>query len=61
MFFFLSMLNIPMFVLYSNSTSNNKYLDYSEGLRYFTVGNLAQENPTCGSTAISFEETDEDL
>ena len=41
MFFLLSVLNIPVYMMYSSASINNDYLNLDSGLRFFTVGNLA--------------------
>jgi hypothetical protein len=58
MFFILSVLNVPIYLMYSSSTINNDYLNLNSGLRFFTIGNLAQRNSGCGTIPITFKEED---
>ena len=61
MFFILSVINIPVYLMYSSASTNNDYLNLDSGLRFFTVGNLAQRNSACGTTEITFKSEDEPL
>ena len=61
MFFLLSVLNIPVYMMYSSASINNDYLNLESGLRFFTVGNLAQRNSGCGTTEINFKSEDKPL
>ena len=59
LFFILMLINIPIYIMYASSTSNNAYTDTEEGLRFFTVGNLGQLNPSCGDLP-SFDFSNDD-
>lgn len=55
------LINIPIYIMYASSTSNNAYTDTEEGLRFFTIGNLGQMNPACGSLTIDFTDSEQIL
>jgi hypothetical protein len=40
MFFVLSIMNIPLYVLYENNTDGNDILNIGQLFKYFTIGNL---------------------
>lgn len=56
LFFVLSIINIPILMIYQSATRNNNYLDL--GLSYLTVGNIGQTNPACAYTTVFSEEED---
>ena len=61
LFFILMVLNIPIYLIYASSTANNAYTDTEEGLRFFTIGNLGQNNPACGYSTVDFSESGQTL
>ena len=55
-FLFLSLINLPLCYLYSSVTVHNNYFKFNDhGFSFFSIGNLAEENPTCSSASIDFE------
>ena len=52
LFFILSILNIPIYLMYASSTIGNQYGNLDEIFKYFTVGNIEQTNTVCGHTTI---------
>ena len=61
LFFILMLINLPIYIMYASSTNNNAYTDTEEGLRFFTIGNLGQMNPSCGSLTVDFADSDQVL
>jgi len=45
LFFFLTLLNLPVYALYSSNTLDNNYKNFFGGYPFFSLGNLAQDNP----------------
>lgn len=41
LFLILTIINIPVYVIYNNATMNNKYKKMDQLFKYFTIGNLA--------------------
>jgi hypothetical protein len=52
LFFVLSLINIPIFIMYSKQTHNNQYEDVNQVFKYFTLGNIAQTNKVCGYSQV---------
>lgn len=48
MFLILTIVNIPIFVMYEANTSGNALNNYNEVFKYFTIGNLGQMSKQCG-------------
>ena len=55
MFFLLTILNIPLFILYENNTDGNEILKIGKLFRYFTIGNLGQLTKRCGWGDFAFK------
>jgi hypothetical protein len=51
MFFILTVINIPMLLVYSSSTANNNY-KFESYYKYFTLGNIAQNAKVCGYAGL---------
>jgi NADH:ubiquinone oxidoreductase subunit 2 (subunit N) len=54
LFFVLSIVNIPIFLMYSNQTQNNDYYNINQVFKYFTLGNIAQTNKVCGYSQVKY-------
>ena len=61
LFFFLTILNLPVYALYASSTLNNDYTHFLGGYPFFSLGNLAMENPECSTQKELFSNTDSSL
>lgn len=48
MFFILSLLNIPIYVLYEQNTDGNDFRSLGKIFKLFTIGNLGQLTKKCG-------------
>lgn len=48
MFTVLMIINAPLLLLYPSPTKHNNYTDAGSVFGYFTLGNMARPNPTCG-------------
>mmetsp|Transcript_24596 Transcript_24596/g.38199 ORF Transcript_24596/g.38199 Transcript_24596/m.38199 type:complete len:98 (-) Transcript_24596:5890-6183(-) len=51
LFIFLSILNFPVYMIFSSTTVNNDY-SIDTFYQYFTLGNLGRTNPECGFSNI---------
>ena len=58
LFLVLSIINLPLYYLYNNSSLNNK-LTLNVLWKYFTIGNIG--NNTCGWSSIDLETLDHDM
>lgn len=57
LFFFLTVLNIPVFWMYASMTKGNNYTEMEEAFKYFTLGNLGKGNPICGYSNIDYSKS----
>ena len=55
MFFVLSIMNIPLYVMYENNTDGNEILNIGQLFKYFTIGNLGQLTKRCGWGDFAFK------
>ena len=55
MFFILTVINLPLYVIYSRSTQNNDYENFKESSKYFMLGNIATTNKECSHYSLDFE------
>jgi hypothetical protein len=55
LFFCLSILNLPVLLVYVNSTKGNDYSDLDKIFSYFTLGNLGRSNQYCEYASINSE------
>ena len=53
MFVLLTVINIPVLIIYADNTSNNNYAHLSEAFKYLTLGNLGQTDDACGHSSIN--------
>ena len=56
LFFILTILNIPVFMMYSSMTEDNNYMSVSMIWQYFTLGNIGKGNLICGYSNIDYED-----
>lgn len=54
MFVMLTVINLPLIIIYADNTQHNNYLRLSEFFKYFTIGNLGQTDSTCGYSSVNF-------
>lgn len=54
MFLLLSIINIPIFLIYENSTEGNSLASF-DFWKYFTLGNLGQLSNKCGWSDMKSE------
>ena len=54
LFFILTLINIPVYMLLSDATLHNNFYDMSKTFRYLTIGNLGYDNDICDSVPIQF-------
>ena len=55
MFFMLTIMNIPLYVLYENNTDGNEITNIGKLFKYFTIGNLGQLTKRCGWGDFAFK------
>lgn len=48
MFFILSFLNIPIYIIYEKNTEGNDWGEMGKLFKFFTIGNLGQLTKKCG-------------
>jgi len=60
LFLVLSIINLPLYYLYNNSSLNNK-LTLNVLWKYFTIGNIGNTDNTCGWSSIDLETLDHDM
>jgi hypothetical protein len=58
MFGILSIVNMPVYYLYENSTENNNYSNIGMFFKYFTLGNIGQDLNECGWSEIDVTDFD---
>lgn len=58
LFFILTILNLPVYFIYSQTTARNDYSDLNTVFQYFTFGNLGGTNRACSSIPITFDPTE---
>ena len=56
LFLVLTILNLPVYFLYSQTTLNNKYGNLDIAFQYFTYGNFGGKLKMCSSAEIDFKE-----
>ena len=56
LFFILSLINIPIMLMYANSTYGNQYEKIDQVFKYFTLGNIGQTYSVCGYTSVEFKD-----
>ena len=61
MFFILTIINMPVLLVYKNTTKENDYLDLKKFFGYFTIGNLGQTDSRCDWTQVDLERIDRNL
>lgn len=54
MFILLSIINIPIYVLYEHNTQGNVYFDFSKSFRLYTLGNLGQLSKRCSHQTMDW-------
>ena len=52
LFFLLTILNIPVYMMYAGATLHNDYFDLGRGFSFFAVGNVAQTNKVCSAQVV---------
>jgi hypothetical protein len=55
MFFVLTIINVPLYVMYENNTDGNDILNIGQLFKYFTIGNLGQLTKRCGWGDFAFK------
>jgi hypothetical protein len=50
MFLLLSLINIPLYIIYHENTSGNNLGSINQFFKYFTIGNLGQLTKKCSSS-----------
>lgn len=54
MFVFLTIINIPIFMIYQSTTAaNNEFTKVNEVFKYFTIGNLGRSDQECGYSNVN--------
>jgi hypothetical protein len=53
LFFILTIINLPVFWMYAESTRNNDYGSLNQIFKYFTIGNIARTNQICGYSTLN--------
>ena len=54
LFFILTILNLPVYFIYSQTTHNNDYTRLDTVFQYFTFGNFGRIKGTCSSVPVTF-------
>jgi hypothetical protein len=52
LFLVLSVLNLPVYIIYHSTTEDNNLSNIDDLFRYFTLGNLGRPNLICGHSDI---------
>lgn len=55
MFLLLTVMNVPLCILYENNTDGNDILNIGQLFKYFTIGNLGQLTKRCGWGDLAFK------
>lgn len=55
MFLLLTIMNIPLYILYENNTDGNEITNIGKLFKYFTIGNLGQLTKRCGWGDFAFK------
>ena len=61
MFFILSLINIPFYWAFNNSTKNNNLASVDQLWKYFTIGNIGNTDNTCNWSSIDLETFDNEI
>lgn len=56
LFFILTILNIPIYLIYNSGTSNNDFHSIDRMWHYFGIGNLRGRTTHCNSVPIQFDD-----
>ena len=54
LFFILTLINLPIFLMFSSTTADNNYFAPKEAFQYFTIGNIGKGNDVCSYSNIDF-------
>jgi hypothetical protein len=54
MFFLLTVINLPIYILYESNTQANNLSDINTFFKYFTLGNLGQLTVFCGYSDFAY-------
>ena len=54
LFFILTIINIPIFLMFSSTTVDNNYLALNQAFQYFTIGNIGKGNDVCSYSNVDF-------
>lgn len=52
MFAILSVLNLPLYLIYQNATADNNFSDINSMFQYFTIGNIGRPNLFCAHSDL---------
>mmetsp|Transcript_4428 Transcript_4428/g.6506 ORF Transcript_4428/g.6506 Transcript_4428/m.6506 type:complete len:264 (+) Transcript_4428:2247-3038(+) len=58
MFAVLTIINMPLYVMFQSTTDNNNFLSISQVFSYFTLGNVGVTDNSCGFSKINPEDLD---
>jgi hypothetical protein len=57
LFFILTVINLPVYFIYSQTTLGNDYGSLDIAFQYFTFGNFGRIKEDCSSVPITFDST----
>ena len=61
MFTVLTIVNIPILLIYQSNTTHNDFLALNQFFKYFTIGNLGQSDNVCDYSQINLLNVDDTL
>lgn len=54
----LSIINLPVMIMFASVTNNNEYSNLTQTFKYFTLGNLGQLDSVCDYSSLDLSELD---
>ena len=61
MFFILSIINLPLYMMYQSSTTNNALSNLSAMWKYYTIGNIGNTDSSCDWSSINLINMDHEI
>ena len=61
MFFILSIINMPLYMMYQSSTTNNTLSNVNEMWKYYTIGNIGNTDSSCDWSSINLINMDHEI
>ena len=58
MFLILTLINMPLYIMFQSVTKNNNYANVAELFKYFTMGNLGIADTDCSYSRVNLYDMD---